>query len=628
MSDKKSQFSLLGQRRFGPFFLTQFSGAFNDNVFKNSLMILIAYQTANLTSLSSDVLVNLAGALLVLPFFLFSATAGQLADKYDKARIARAVKLLEIVIALVGSAGFIMNSLPLLLTALFLFGTHSAFFGPIKYSILPQHLDEHELVGGNGLVEMGTFLAILLGTVMGGLLIAAPAGASSLVPVGVVTIACLGYLASRWIPPSPGGEPGLRVSWNLPLQTWRNLRFARDNRTVFLSLLGISWFWFFGALILSQFPNYTRNVLGGAEGVVTLLLGTLSVGIGVGSLLCERLSGRMVEVGLVPFGSLGMTVFGIDLALASPDHPGAKMLGVGAFLTQPGSLHLLLDLALVGVFSGIFIVPLYALVQSRSERSHQSRIIAANNILNAIFMVVAALFSATLLGKGYSIPQLYLVGAIMNAAVALFIYKLVPEFLYRFLAWLLMHTVYRVEKEGVDFIPASGPALLVCNHVSYVDALLLLAASPRPIRFVMHKSIFRIPLLSWFFRQARAIPIAGAKEDPRLLEAAFEAIAQALREGYLVGIFPEGGLTLDGELAAFRPGLTRVLGETPVPVIPMALQGLWGSWFSRRGGRAMARLPRGLLAPVGIRVGPGIGATEATPELLRERVLALRGERR
>ncbi len=621
-----SQFDLLRERRFLPFFCTQFLGAFNDNVYKNALVIMLAFHAASLTDLSSGLLVNLCAGLFILPFFLFSATAGQLADKYEKSTIIRYVKLFEIAIMAIGAVGFVQGNLTLLIGALFLMGLHSTIFGPVKYSILPQHLRADEIVGGNGMVEMGTFLAILAGTILGGLLVA-QADFAPLVSATVIGIAILGYLASRAIPAAPPAAPDLRINWNPLTETWANFKFTRQNRTVFLSVLGISWFWFYGATLLAQFPNYCKDVLGGNEHVATLMLTMFSLGVGAGSLLCERLSGHKVEIGLVPFGSIGLTVFALDLCFASPQPPGGALVGAGEFLARAGSWRILFDLVMIGVFGGFYIVPLYALIQTRSERSHQSRIIAGNNILNALFMVGTAALAAAMLHSGFSIPQMFLAIAVLNAVVAVYIYTLVGEFLMRFLIWLLIHSVYRLEKSGLEKIPDEGAAVIVCNHVSFVDALIIAAACRRPIRFVMDHHIFRIPVLSFIFRTGKTIPIAPKKEDPALLEKAYDDIDAALRDGDLVAIFPEGRITDTGELYPFRPGITRILNRCPVPVVPLALRGLWGSFFSRIEGRAMSNPSRlRPLRKVALIAGDVVAPDQATPEALQQTVLSLRGD--
>jgi 1-acyl-sn-glycerol-3-phosphate acyltransferase len=624
----RNQFRLLGERRFAPFFVTQFLGVLNDNVYKNALVILVAFHATSLTTLSPDVLVNLAGALFILPFFLFSATAGQLADKYDKAKIMRLVKLFEVAIMAVGAIGFVRGNLTLLLVALFLMGLHSTVFGPVKYAILPQTLKEEELVGGNALVETGTSLAILAGTIAGGVLVAAASGTTLLVPAATIGIALAGYAASRFVPGVRPPTPELRVNWNPFTETWANFQFTRRNRTVFLSILGVSWFWFYGAMFLTQFPVYARTWLGGGESVVTLLLTVFSVGIGVGSLLCERMSGHKVEIGLVPFGAIGLSIFAFDLFFATPDPAAAQGLTVLEYLRAPGAPRVMVDLFLIALFGGFFIVPLYALIQSRSDRSHQSRVIAGNNILNAAFIVAAALIAAGFLHLGATVPQLFLLTGLLNVAVAAFIFTLVPEFLMRFLAWLLIHAVYRIEKSGLEHVPEEGPALVVCNHVSFVDAVVIMGVCRRPIRFVMDHNIFKVPVLNFIFRTAGAIPIAGRKDDPQMMERAFAEVARALRDGQLVGIFPEGRITDSGEIQAFRPGMARILEATPVPVVPMALRGLWGSFFSRKGGPAMTRpFRRGVWSKIGLAVAPPVAAELATPEALEAQVMALRGDR-
>jgi 1-acyl-sn-glycerol-3-phosphate acyltransferase len=623
-----TQFALLAERRFAPFFWTQFAGAANDNVFKNAFVVFVTFEAAASLALEAGTVVNLIGAVFILPFMLFSATAGQLADKYEKSALIRWIKLFEIAIMVIGFAGFAMSSIALLFVALALLGIHSTLFGPVKYAILPQHLRVDELVGGNGLVEMGTFVAILLGTLAGGLVVSVKPDGTLLAGALAVAIAVLGWAVSRRIPYTAPVAPGLVIDWNPFRETWRNLIIARENLVVWRSMLGISWFWFYGAIYLAQLPAFTQRVLGGDEHVFTLLLALFSIGIGVGSLLCERLSGRKVELGLVPFGSIGLTLFAVDLWLASSGIASSAGTGVGAFASSGARWRVGIDIVLLGVFGGFYTVPLYALIQARSEPSHRSRIIAANNILNALFIVASAIGAIAFLGAGLSIPQLFLVVGVMNAVVAAYIYTLVPEFLMRFLAWILIHTMYRVREEGLDNIPDDGPCVVVCNHVSYVDAVVIAACIRRPIRFVMDHRIFRVPLLSFIFRAMRTIPIASSSEDPTVKERAYDEVATALRAGEIVGIFPEGRLTHTGELNAFRPGILKILQRTPVPVVPMALRGLWGSFFSRsEKGSAMRRI-RGIFSRIALVAAAPLPAEDVTTEVLFGKVRALRGDAR
>lgn len=621
------QFRLLKKTRFAPLFITQFLGAFNDNLFKNALVVVLTFHTAQWSELSAGVLANLAAGIFILPFFLFSATAGQLADKYDKALLARFTKLLEVLIMLVALWGFIQHSLNILLGALFLLGLQSTLFGPIKYALLPQHLKQSELLGGNALIEAGTFISILLGTLTGGVLAGYLPDPAWIAGAGML-VAVAGLLASLRIPPAPAPEPGLRLSYNLFAATLKTIGFARQERSVFLSILGISWFWLYGALFLAQLPAFTQQVLGGSESMVTLLLAVFTLGIGAGSLLCERLTSRQVEIGLVPLGSIGLTLFGLDLFFAAPTALASDTAhSLWFLLSQWPVWRIMLDLLMLGLFGGFFIVPLYALVQFRSAEALRARIIAANNILNALFMVAGALLAIAGLSAGLSIPALFAVAALCNAAVAIYIYSLVPEFFIRFLAWVLVKTLYRLRLEGTDHIPQDGPALIVANHVSFADAVILMGATPRPIRFVMDHRIFKTPLLGFIFRHSGAIPIAPAKEDPERLEQAFIRIDQALAEGELVGIFPEGAITRDGEMQPFRPGVTRILHTQPVPVIPMGLSGLWGSFFSRIEGKAMCKpFRRGLFSPVGLKIGAPLAPENASPQQLFDQVRALRGD--
>ncbi|MGM7280282.1 MFS transporter [Pseudomonas guariconensis] len=618
-----SQFTLLGKRRFLPFFITQSLGAFNDNLFKQSLILAILYKL----SLEGDrsIWVNLCALLFILPFFLFSALAGQFGEKFAKDALIRAIKLAEIVIMAIGATGFVTGHLHLMLLALFAMGTHSALFGPVKYSILPQALREEELVGGNGLVEMGTFLAILAGTIGAGVMMSSGSYAA-VVAGGVVGTAVLGYLTSRWIPRAAAAAPQMKLDWNIFKQSWATLRLGLGQTpAVSRSIVGNSWFWFVGAIYLTQIPAYAKDWLHGDETVVTLVLTLFSVGIALGSLLCERLSGRKVEIGLVPFGSFGLTLFGLlwwwhsgDVPAGEVPHDWLALLGMGQ------AWWILLSIVGLGVFGGFYIVPLYALIQARTPEDQRARVIAANNILNALFMVVSAIITIVLLSVAkLSIPQLFLVVSLLNVVVNAYIFRIVPEFTMRFLIWLLSHSMYRVEHRDLQCIPDEGPALLVCNHVSFVDALLIGGAIRRPIRFVMYYKIYNLPVLNFVFRTAGAIPIAGRSEDEATYERAFARIAEYLADGELVCIFPEGKLSADGEIDVFKGGVSRILQETPVPVIPLALQGLWGSFFSRDPNKGFFKR---LWSRVTLVAGAAIPVEAAQPNALREKVSALRGD--
>ncbi|GLS03348.1 MFS transporter [Chitiniphilus shinanonensis] len=623
---KPNQFDLFASRRFLPLFVTQFFGAFNDNLFKNAFLVLITFYGLSTAGLDAKTLVNAAAGIFILPFFLFSALAGQLAEKYDKARLAQWIKLLEIGIMLLAGLGFYQKNATVLFVCLFLMGVHSTLFGPLKYSVLPQYLKEEELLGGNGLIEAGTFIAILVGQIAGTLIVQHQPHGETLIIYACVGVAVLGFLSSRAMPRAAPPAPDLKINWNILGETWHIIRHVSHNRTVFHSLMGISWFWFFGSVYLTQLPDLSRNVLNGDPGVYTLLITLFSAGVGLGSTLCERLSGRRVELGLVPFGSIGMSVFGTDLYFALNAAPAAAHYDAWGFIADPAHWRVMFDIAAMGAFGGLFIVPLYALVQTRTEKAFVSRAIAANNILNSLFMVVAALMSIALLKAGLTVPGLLLTVALMNIAVALYIYTLIPEFLMRFLVWIGVHTLYRVRCEGLEHIPEEGPCVLVCNHVSFMDALILAGMIRRPIRFVMDHRIFKVPVLNFIFRTAGAIPIAPAREDAALKDRAFDRVAEYLEAGEVVCIFPEGAITRDGEIKTFRPGIEDIVRRTPVPVIPLALRGLWGSFFSRKDGAAMMKLPRRIWSKIGLVAGAPVPAAQADRDLLEQQVRALRGD--
>ncbi|MEE2732385.1 MAG: MFS transporter [Pseudomonadota bacterium] len=625
--ESRSQFSLLKTKRFAPFFWTQFFGAFNDNVFKNALMAMLTFGILQ-SGMELAKMNNLGAMLFILPFFLFSALAGQLADKYEKSRLIRYIKLLEIVIMVLGALCFLYLQTWGLMLLLFLMGTQSTFFGPVKYSIIPQHLKPGELVGGNALVETGTFIAILIGTIAANVFSDLKAGPQMVAGI-VVIVAILGFISSLKIPQGPAPSPDLTIRFNPFTETWHTIQFSRANNAVFLAIMGISWFWFLGAAYLTQIYEYSRVNLGGAPSVVMTLLSAFSIGIAAGSLLCERLSGHKVELGLVPLGSIGLTLFGLDLYFHTSPHHGTELIEVGQFLAQPANYRVLMDFLMIGLSGGLYIVPLYAMVQERSDEAHRSRIIAAVNIMNALFMVVSAGTGILLLGvMDLDIPEFFVVLAIMNAVVAWFIYTVIPEFAMRFLIWIITHTMYRVTHTDLDKIPQQGPCVLVCNHVSYMDALIIAGACRRPVRFVMFKPIYDLPVLNFIFRTGKTIPIHSKSADPHTYETAFKRISEELRDGEVVCIFPEGKLTQDGDIDEFKSGIEKIIEQDPVPVVPMALRGLWGSFFSHKDSKALTGLPRRFWSRVELVAGAAIPASEVSAALLQDKVALLRGDRK
>ena len=634
-SSKHSQFELLKQRRFLPYFSVQALGAFNDNVFRQAIIGLLGVMAAagTLDASTRGTYTQLAPAVFILPYFLFSSIAGQFAERTEKSRLIRITTAMEIAIMSLAAVGFLLEDMRVLLVALFATGVQSTLFGPVKYSILPSVLKPEELTGGNGLVEMGTSLAVLLGMLFGGLIftVAGEHGAQA-AAVAVIALAILGNVLSRAIPSVPAAAPDLKVQWNPIPESIAILKLARKQVAVRNAILGVSWFWFIGTVLTGNLPVYAETHLGGTQTLYVFALAVFSIGVGVGSLLCEKLSARTVEIGLVPLGAIGMSACILHLAFAPAI--AAQGLDVQGFMAQPGAWRVVLDLAGIGLFAGFYVVPLFALIQSRTPRAELSRVIAGMNIQNAVFIVLAALGGVALQqALGWSIPQLLLALGIASIVVAAWIFSIVPEFLMRFLSWLLVRSLYRLKLHGIErHVPDEGPALLVCNHVSYMDALILAASIPRPVRFVMYYRIFNIPVMRWIFRTAKAIPIAGAKEDPALMQRAFDAVDAALAEGELVCIFPEGALTKDGNIAPFKSGVEKILARRPVPVVPMALRNMWGSMWSRRAnvkaGSALDRMrvPRRLRAHVEVAVAEPMDGATATKEVLEAKVRALRGD--
>lgn len=637
MSEPHAASSPLSRAGFRAFFVTQLLSAFNDNFFKNALVIWISATRASLFGIQPAAMISLCSAAFIAPFFLFSATAGQLADRFEKTLVVRAVKAAEVLIMVLAAAGFAALSLPLLLCALVLMGVHSAFLGPVKYSILPQLVGRDELVEGNALVEMGTFLAILGGTIGGGLLVLAPRG-TSYVGLAMGLVALLGLATSLRMPRLESGDARVRIHKNPLTPTLEILRIVRRTRAVFLSVLGISWFWFFGAVLLSVLPVYAHETLRAHEHVVTLFLCVFCVGIALGALLTERISGKNLELGLVPFGSIGLTLFTLDLYFVGTPYqivgiatvPG-QLLSVSQFLDVEHAYRILIDLFGMAVFGGFFTVPLYTLIQQRAAPEERSRVVAGNNILNALFMAVGAALLAELFSLGLEPPTVFLILAGLSAATATYIYTLLPEFLLRFFAWILGRVMYRLEVRGHENIPESGPVVLVCNHVAFNDWLVVAGSVRRPVRFVMDHRIAGTPVVSMLFKHGKTIPIAPEHESKEVLERAFEKIAEELRAGEVVCIYPEGKITKTGELNPFKAGIERIVRETPVPVVPMALEGLWGSIFSRKGGPALHKLPRRFRARLTLRIEPPIPPEQVSAHGLEERVrdllAAIRAER-
>lgn len=617
--------SLMSQRRFLPYFITQFFGAFNDNIFKNVLLLFVAFAGPQVLPVSSNLFINLAAGLFILPFFLFSASAGVLADKYEKSWFIRKVKIVEIGIMCLGAIGFITESYGILLLLLFLMGTQSAFFGPVKYALLPQQLKPNELLSGNALVETGTFLAILLGTLGAGI-IASAENAKIVAAACVVIFAVAGYVSSRSIPEAPAAAPDLKFRWQPIKQTKETLKIAHQDRVVFQCIMAISWFWFLGAAYLTQFPNFTKIHLMGNEAAVSFLLALFSVGIAAGSMLCDKMSKNRIDIGIVPIGSMGITVFGALMALAVPETL-PQFASFSEFLAHKALWPVFGYLLALGASGGLFIVPLYALMQQRAKETERARVIAALNIYNSLFMVGSAVLGIVCLSVlNLSIIELFLILAALNFLKAAYLFLQAPIFVVRFLVWIMTNVMYRITHKNLHHLPQQGGALIVCNHVSYMDALVLSAASPRLIRFVMEEDYANFRPVRRFLKRAGVIPISAKRKGS--IRRAFGDIEHALSRGEIVCIFPEGRLTADGEMNEFMRGIDIVLKRSPVPVIPMALKGLWGSYFSRHKGRACKGFPTRFRARLELEAGTPVPPENASSQAMFDKVAELRGDYR
>lgn len=581
-----SQWKLLASRRFLPFFVTQFLGAFNDNVFKNALVILITYAAMGSSGISPQIMVTLAAGIFILPFFLFSATAGQFADKWDKTQLIKHIKFVEIVLMIGAATGFYLDSMLFLLCVLFLMGAQSAFFGPLKYGILPDQLEAHELIGGNALVSAGTFIAILLGTIAGGLLILSEQG-SNIVSVMVISAALVGWLASLFIPATRPASPDITVSYALLQETRAIIDQIREHRTIFRAILGISWFWLFGATFLSQFPTFAKTIVSGNEEVVTLFLTVFSIGVGLGALLCNRFLKGEVAATYVPLGILGMTVFTVDLYFASQSLPpplSQELTGAAAFLSSMAHWRILLDMLAISISGGLYIVPLYAIVQSEAEDSHRARTIAGNNIMNALFMVVSTLGISLMLALDFTVPEVFLTIALLNGVVAIYISSLLPYALVKSLMQWLFHTLYRLEISGVEHYRQAGSrVLIIANHLSFLDAALISISLPERLCFAINSNVARQWWVRPFLFLADTVAIDPANPmSTRLL-------IERIRNGDKVVIFPEGRLTLTGSLMKIYDGPAMIADKSGAMLLPISLKGPQYTPFSRLKGKVRLR---------------------------------------
>ncbi|HET6610059.1 MAG TPA: MFS transporter, partial [Rhodopila sp.] len=570
-----SPLSLLKSRRLGPLCLSQACGALNDNLVKNALIVLALFRTG-----AGDAgLVALAGALFIAPYALLSATAGQLADRYDKSRLIRLVKGLEIALMAVSALGFLTGSTFILLAVLFGLGVQAALFGPLKYGILPDHLDQTEIVAGNGVIEASTFVAILVGTVAGGALVLLNAGPAIVAGTGFA-ISLIGLAAAFAIPRAPAADPSLCVGFNLLADTIAVVRQARTVRSVWLSILGLSWFWAIGALLLSEFPSVARDVLGADGHVVTLLLTVFAVGVGIGSIFCARLLGGEVSARYVPFAALGITIFTWDFGSAAATATG--LVNVGAVLTSLQGWRMMVDLLLLAVCGGLYSVPLYAIMQEDSEPSRRARTIAANNVVNAVLMVAGAGAVAGFAAAGISATGALKIAAVANFAVAIWIVRLLPRAVLRALAQWYFRLFHRAEVRGLENLPPTDQrAIVVINHQSFLDGCLVGAFLPHELVFAIDtEQARRFRFLKYLLD---LLPV-----DPSS-PMATKTMVKTVREGRWLAIFPEGRITLTGALMKIYPGPGMIADKAEALVVPVRIDGLRLHKTSRMAGKLPLR---------------------------------------
>ncbi|HAU29667.1 MAG TPA: acyl-[ACP]--phospholipid O-acyltransferase [Rhodospirillaceae bacterium] len=601
---------MLGKKRFLPLFVSQFLGALNDNFFKTAIVMFITFTSTKgqaIHGLNAAQLITLAAGIFMLPFFLFSATAGQLADKFEKARLTRIIKVAEIFCMLLGAIGLVFKLPIFLIFVLFLMGTQSTFFGPLKYSLLPEHLADDELIGGNALISAGTFIAILLGTIMGGFVTVFPEGMKA-AAVAVVVFAIVGWGASLFIPYTPARAKNIHVSWNIPREIASMLRFVAERDDIYLCILGISWFWLIGSAFLSQFPTFAKNIIGGGEMVATLFLSAFSVGIGAGALLCNRILRGKVVATYVPIGALGITVFGFDLFFASSHFPSMHdhVVGIVEFLSRARGIRVFVDLVMIALFGGIFIIPLNAMLQHRSEESHRSRVIAANNIVNALFMVVSAAIITLVLHFGFTPRAVFFLVAFINIPVIFYSTGLLPEVLLKNIMRIVFRVLCRVEVRGMENLEKAGDrVVIVVNHASFIDPPLLATFLPGMPVFAINTQMARKWWVRPFLRLVKVVPMDPTK--PLLIKS----LIRMVRSGRPCIIFPEGRITVTGSLMKIYEGPGLIADMADAKIVPIRIEGAQYSRFSRLSGKVRRRhlfpkITLTILEPRGVGIPPSV----------------------
>lgn len=613
---ESNQSYLFKERRFLPLFITQYAGCFNDNLIKNALVILVTYRLADKLTLPLAQMILMANAVFVIPYLVFSGIAGQLADKYERSKVIVCVKGAEILIAALAMYGFHNESIFIMYGAVCLMGVHSTFFGPVKYSILPDHLSKEELLSANGYIEAATFIGILLGTLLGGLYTTW----ESVVMIVILATAVAGFVSALYIPPSNNSIPDLKLNYNLWQESIDIIKHAASKKTVFLCTLGISWFWFIGAAFLSEIPMLSKEIFCANEYVANLFLAIFSIGVGIGSFWCSRIFENEVTARYVPVAAVGISVFAIDLYFAcgtlAPSTCNGELYGLWDFLSSINNLRILFDLFFISAISGIYVVPLYAVMQYFSAPNYRSRIIAANNIINAIFMIASSLMLSFLFSMNLSVPTVILIISIINIIVAIYIAKMVPETtlfpqpLVMAIGRFLLKKIYRVEVKGLENFKNAGPkALIISNHISYIDPPIIAS-------FLSDKIVFAVDTVfaeKWWMKHF-IMKICRAYPVDRNKPMAMKSLINELRRGKKVAIFPEGRLSETGSIMKIYDGPGLIADKAGAVLLPVRVDGMEHTCFSK-----MKNIPRlrffpkvtlTVLPPVELDVPEGMSAKE------------------
>ena len=576
-----NQLYLFKDIRFLPLFIVQFCGCLNDSVLKNALIILVTYKLSSELA-QPQLLILLANIIFILPFALFASLAGQIADRYERSFVVKIIKLIEVIIVLLASYGFIHNNLHILFVCIGLMGIHSTFFGPIKYSSLPDHLEKRELLGANGFVEAGTFISILIGTIIGGFYNFNPV----LVIFILIIISVIGVMSSNFLPKSNNANPEIKINLNLIQETINIIKYAHSKKRVYLAILGISWFWFIAAAILAQIPSLTKDILGADEVVANLFIATFSIGVGAGSFLCSKIFKNEITTKYIFISALGISLFGVDLFFASTisavNYEPEQLKSLYVFLSKKHNWRIVIDLFFLAAIGGLYVVPLFAVMQYFSSPSHRSRVIAANNLINSVFMALSTAILSLLFYFEFSIPFVILMVSLLNMVVACYIYQLVPEAkviplrLLKAIFRLIFDNMYQVQVKGIENFHSAGKrSVIIANHISYIDPALLAVYLPANLTFAIDRTVSKVFWVKPFLKFAKALPI------DRTNSSAIKTLINEVKKNKRIVIFPEGRISTTGSLMKIYEGPGMIADKSDATILPIRIDGAQFTYFSK-----------------------------------------------